>query len=135
MPPTAGGVPDLIQPMLAAPGSLPAGSGWAYEFKLDGVRAVTYLEAGLDREHAPMPGLEPRTGGLTGRWAAITRHRTGSADRARTRNVSCLKGRRLSHSSTAPCERNERALRAPGWNRTSATRRIEAVLSPSNLLS
>lgn len=54
----------------------------------------------------------------------------GSADRARTRNVSCLNGRRLSHSSTAPCERHERALRAPGWDRTSAIRRVEAVLSP-----
>src|SRR5690349_12719763 len=34
----------LIAPMLATPGALPSGSDWAYEFKWDGVRAVSYLE-------------------------------------------------------------------------------------------
>jgi bifunctional non-homologous end joining protein LigD len=29
--------------MLATPGSLPAGPGWAYEMKWDGIRAVTYV--------------------------------------------------------------------------------------------
>jgi bifunctional non-homologous end joining protein LigD len=32
--------------MLAAAGGLPAGPGWAYEFKYDGVRAVTYVADG-----------------------------------------------------------------------------------------
>lgn len=34
----------LIRPMLATAGALPSGAGWAYEFKWDGVRAVSYLE-------------------------------------------------------------------------------------------
>jgi bifunctional non-homologous end joining protein LigD len=34
----------LIAPMLASPGPLPGGPGWAYEFKWDGVRAVCYLQ-------------------------------------------------------------------------------------------
>jgi bifunctional non-homologous end joining protein LigD len=35
-------LPEVISPMLATPGPVPAGPGWAYEFKWDGVRAVTY---------------------------------------------------------------------------------------------
>jgi bifunctional non-homologous end joining protein LigD len=35
--------PDPIPPMLATPGTLPPGPGWAYEFKWDGVRAVVYI--------------------------------------------------------------------------------------------
>src|SRR5690348_14610623 len=34
----------LIAPMLATPGPLPDGPGWAYECKWDGVRAVSYLD-------------------------------------------------------------------------------------------
>ncbi|HEY4453575.1 MAG TPA: non-homologous end-joining DNA ligase [Pseudonocardiaceae bacterium] len=33
---------DLIRPMLATPGPVPTGTGWAFEFKWDGVRAVSY---------------------------------------------------------------------------------------------
>jgi bifunctional non-homologous end joining protein LigD len=36
----------LIPPMLATLGALPTGPGWAYEFKWDGVRAVTYVQPG-----------------------------------------------------------------------------------------
>ncbi|SNY62820.1 ATP-dependent DNA ligase [Paractinoplanes atraurantiacus] len=36
----------LVRPMLAALGRLPTGAGWAFEFKYDGVRAVTYAEEG-----------------------------------------------------------------------------------------
>jgi bifunctional non-homologous end joining protein LigD len=36
--------PKLVPPMLATLGSVPTGSGWAYEFKWDGIRAVTYAE-------------------------------------------------------------------------------------------
>jgi bifunctional non-homologous end joining protein LigD len=36
---------DPIPPMLATLGALPAGGGWAYEYKWDGVRAVVYLTA------------------------------------------------------------------------------------------
>lgn len=36
--------PPLIKPMLAVPGALPLGEGWAYEFKWDGVRATAYLD-------------------------------------------------------------------------------------------
>jgi bifunctional non-homologous end joining protein LigD len=34
---------DLILPMLALAGPLPSGGGWAYEYKWDGVRAITYV--------------------------------------------------------------------------------------------
>jgi bifunctional non-homologous end joining protein LigD len=36
----------LIRPMLATLGELPVSAGWAYEFKWDGVRAITYVDAG-----------------------------------------------------------------------------------------
>ncbi|HEX3782489.1 MAG TPA: non-homologous end-joining DNA ligase [Pseudonocardiaceae bacterium] len=39
----------LIQPMLATPGEVPAGVGWAFEFKWDGVRAVSYLDSSTER--------------------------------------------------------------------------------------
>ncbi|HVB27927.1 MAG TPA: non-homologous end-joining DNA ligase [Mycobacteriales bacterium] len=43
-------LPELIRPMLATPGELPANDdGWAYEFKWDGVRAVVYVEGGRIR--------------------------------------------------------------------------------------
>ncbi|WP_329110161.1 non-homologous end-joining DNA ligase [Micromonospora sp. NBC_01699] len=42
----ATGQPALIRPMLATAGDLPAETGWAYEFKWDGVRAVAYAERG-----------------------------------------------------------------------------------------
>ncbi len=43
---------DLVPPMLAAAGSLPGGPGWAFEFKYDGVRAVTYAEGGPVRAYS-----------------------------------------------------------------------------------
>jgi bifunctional non-homologous end joining protein LigD len=36
---------DPITPMLATLGPAPRGGGWAYEYKWDGVRAVTYVDA------------------------------------------------------------------------------------------
>ncbi len=36
----------LIAPMLAVAGPLPTGPGWAFEFKYDGVRAITYAQDG-----------------------------------------------------------------------------------------
>jgi bifunctional non-homologous end joining protein LigD len=38
--------PEPVPPMLAMPGTLPAGGGWAYEYKWDGVRAVVYVSGG-----------------------------------------------------------------------------------------
>ena len=38
----ASGPPGLIRPMLATPGPVPAGAGWAFEIKFDGVRAIGY---------------------------------------------------------------------------------------------
>jgi bifunctional non-homologous end joining protein LigD len=38
----AGILPAVIAPMLATAGPAPTGSGWAFEFKWDGVRAITY---------------------------------------------------------------------------------------------
>ena len=43
-------MPDLIRPMLASAGALPAkDEGWAYEMKWDGVRAVVYVDGGRAR--------------------------------------------------------------------------------------
>jgi bifunctional non-homologous end joining protein LigD len=48
-----GDVPGTpYQPMLATPGPLPAGPGWWYELKWDGVRAIADLEGGRTRLHA-----------------------------------------------------------------------------------
>jgi bifunctional non-homologous end joining protein LigD len=41
--------PTLVRPMLATPGDVPKAGGWAYEFKWDGVRAVTSVGAGRVR--------------------------------------------------------------------------------------
>lgn len=64
--PDVGTVPDLIPPMLAAPGPLPAGSEWAYEFKYDGVRAITYVQNGrvrvLSRNHNDVTRTYPELG-------------------------------------------------------------------------
>ncbi|HEX4217563.1 MAG TPA: non-homologous end-joining DNA ligase, partial [Acidimicrobiales bacterium] len=51
-PPPAGweAMPEEIEPMLATPGPLPANDRkWAYEFKWDGIRAVTYVDGGRVR--------------------------------------------------------------------------------------
>ena len=40
------GLSNLIAPMLAAAAPTPSGPGWAYEFKYDGVRALTYVGGG-----------------------------------------------------------------------------------------
>jgi bifunctional non-homologous end joining protein LigD len=43
-------MPEEIRPMLATLGTLPAKDrGWAYEFKWDGIRAVTYVDGGRVR--------------------------------------------------------------------------------------
>ena len=42
-------MPELVRPMLATPGPLPTGDGWAYEFKWDGVRAIVYVDGGRIR--------------------------------------------------------------------------------------
>jgi bifunctional non-homologous end joining protein LigD len=42
-------LPELVEPMLASPGTLPGdddGQEWAYEFKWDGVRALARVEGG-----------------------------------------------------------------------------------------
>src|SRR4051812_2825397 len=44
--PDAEPIPERIDPMLARSGGLPAGDGWAFEIKWDGVRAIGYAEGG-----------------------------------------------------------------------------------------
>jgi bifunctional non-homologous end joining protein LigD len=39
-------MPSSVAPMLATPGPLPEGPGWAYEFKWDGIRAGVAVEGG-----------------------------------------------------------------------------------------
>jgi bifunctional non-homologous end joining protein LigD len=63
----------VISPMLATLGDLPAGPGWAYEFKWDGVRAVTYVEDGrvrtLSRNDRDVSATYPELGELAERVA------------------------------------------------------------------
>jgi bifunctional non-homologous end joining protein LigD len=63
----------VISPMLATLGDLPAGPGWAYEFKWDGVRAVTYVEGGrvrtLSRNDRDVSATYPELGELAERLA------------------------------------------------------------------
>jgi bifunctional non-homologous end joining protein LigD len=63
---------EPIPPMLATLGTLPAGGGWAYEYKWDGVRAVVYLTASdvrvLSRNERDVTTAYPDiAGALTGR--------------------------------------------------------------------
>jgi bifunctional non-homologous end joining protein LigD len=46
-------VPTGLAPMLATLAAMPTGPGWAFEFKWDGVRALTYLQAGTIRVIVP----------------------------------------------------------------------------------
>ncbi|GAA1322285.1 non-homologous end-joining DNA ligase [Pseudonocardia xinjiangensis] len=45
-------LPEPVAPMLATPGRPPAGPGWAFEFKWDGVRAVTGVAGERFRAHS-----------------------------------------------------------------------------------
>jgi bifunctional non-homologous end joining protein LigD len=48
----AGGLPPVIDPMLATPGPVPAGAGWAAEVKHDGMRAGITAADGRWRVHS-----------------------------------------------------------------------------------
>ncbi|MGC1214914.1 MAG: non-homologous end-joining DNA ligase [Micromonospora sp.] len=73
---TDGSLPELIPPMLAAAGAIPTGAGWAYEFKWDGVRAITYADRGqvrvLSRNNNDVTGTYPELGAV---GAALGRRR------------------------------------------------------------
>jgi bifunctional non-homologous end joining protein LigD len=71
---------DDVAPMLATAGSVPASDvGWAYEFKWDGVRAITYVDAGRVRAQsrgdkdltAGFPELRDLAASLGGHRAVI----------------------------------------------------------------
>jgi bifunctional non-homologous end joining protein LigD len=66
-------VPELIRPMLAIPGTLPApeqDDRWAYEMKWDGIRAVLYVEGGrvrlMTRNDRDVTGTYPELQALGG---------------------------------------------------------------------
>ncbi len=42
-------LPATLSPMLAVPGDLPAGGGWAFEFKWDGIRVLLWIDGGRPR--------------------------------------------------------------------------------------
>jgi bifunctional non-homologous end joining protein LigD len=70
--PEAEPLPDLVRPMLATAGSLPATdveSAWAFEMKWDGVRAVAYVDRGslrvLTRTDRDVTAGYPELRGLT----------------------------------------------------------------------
>jgi bifunctional non-homologous end joining protein LigD len=62
------GLPGNVSPMLATPGPVPEGDGWAYEFKWDGVRAVTAVAGGelrvQSRNDKPLADMYPELGAL-----------------------------------------------------------------------
>lgn len=61
-------LPDLIEPMLATRGELPADAGWSYEFKWDGVRALARVEGGrtalFSRRGGDIGAVYPELAGL-----------------------------------------------------------------------
>ncbi len=63
-------LPGRIAPMLATPGPVPEGDGWAYEFKWDGVRAVTAVTGGRlrvqSRNDKPLTDTYPELAALVG---------------------------------------------------------------------
>ncbi|GAA3957880.1 non-homologous end-joining DNA ligase [Actinoplanes auranticolor] len=63
-------MPEVIPPMLAEAGPLPAGPGWSYEFKYDGVRAITHVSGGdvrvLSRNNNDVTATYPELGALAG---------------------------------------------------------------------
>ncbi|MFC7530607.1 non-homologous end-joining DNA ligase [Actinoplanes sp. GCM10030250] len=69
-------LPDAISPMLAGPGAMPVGGGWAFEFKYDGVRAVSYVNDHgvrvLSRNHNDITSNYPELGDLRGLLAGHT---------------------------------------------------------------
>jgi bifunctional non-homologous end joining protein LigD len=62
-----------LLPMLATPGVMPTGSGWAFEVKWDGVRAVTSVTDGqvvvTGRNGRDITARYPELGGLAGTFA------------------------------------------------------------------
>lgn len=42
-------LPATLSPMLATPGDLPSGRGWAFEFKWDGIRVLLWVDGGRPR--------------------------------------------------------------------------------------
>lgn len=61
-------LPGKVDPMLATPGPVQEGDGWAYEFKWDGVRAVTAVAGDelrvQSRNDKPMVDVYPELGEL-----------------------------------------------------------------------
>jgi bifunctional non-homologous end joining protein LigD len=59
-----------IRPMLATAGELPTGDGWAFEFKWDGVRAITHVRDGearaFSRNDLDITGSYPELNDLAG---------------------------------------------------------------------
>ena len=68
-PPGPAGFPDPIAPMLAAAAPMPSGPGWAYEFKFDGVRALSYIGSDgvrvLSRNDNDITGTYPELAALS----------------------------------------------------------------------
>jgi bifunctional non-homologous end joining protein LigD len=73
-------MPMRLAPMLASPGALPhRDTGWAYEFKWDGIRSLCYVDGGSIRAMSRgdkditsgFPELADLAGGLSGRRAIV----------------------------------------------------------------
>lgn len=68
-------MPELIPPMLAKTGAMPADDGgWSFEIKWDGIRAVAYFDRGnirlLSRNHKDLTSQYPEITGLAEALAA-----------------------------------------------------------------
>lgn len=72
-----GGLPGMVRPMLASPGEPPAGSGWAVEFKWDGVRAI--VAAAPDRPTGGVRVWSRNGNDVTGSYPELAGGATGAA--------------------------------------------------------
>lgn len=75
--PDAGPLPDRIAPMLAKAGTLPHGSGWAFEVKWDGARVLAHSAPGhltlRSRNLADVTARYPELSGPLGRGLGVHR--------------------------------------------------------------
>ena len=116
-------VPDDLRPMLAIPGTAPAGAGWACEFKWDGIRALCRVEGGRARLRSrngndlseTYPELKPwprRSAARSCCWTARSSRWTRTA---RSASARC-------RAASAPADRRRRGcparIRPRTWSST-----------------
>ena len=117
--------------MLATSGVLPGGSGWGYEFKWDGVRAIAYVSTGCGSSAATIANIT-RAIPKAGRARATADRQAGGAGRGK---IVALDGKgRPSFSAIqhrmhvrAPFRRTGQTIRTARCVRSSAPRRRDLM--------